>query len=337
MAGSAVAASLLKTKNMKHLLLFLFVAFTVAVDAQVCSESIYDSVKQLTQRYEQKADESLLMDIFSPEPDTLARKPVLVYVHGGGFAGGSRNEERHLQFCRRFARKGFVAVTIDYTLHMKGKSFGCERPSQEKINTFLKTGQDISKAVKHLVNQHQELGIDTNKIVLAGSSAGAEAVLHAAYWEATRSDTTQQILSKAFRYGGVISMAGAITDINWITKASAIPTQLFHGTCDPLVPYGTAAHHYCPPGAPGYLMLFGAQPIMKRLESLDRPYYSVVGCHGQHEWNILPLLDYEDDIVDFMINDVMKKDHHRQMLKYINTGKAPCKALPDVAGCSNEK
>ena len=47
-------------------------------------------------------------------------------------------------------------------------------------------------------------------MVLAGSSAGAEAILHTAYWPATRAADGQALLPPDFRYAGVISMAGGL-------------------------------------------------------------------------------------------------------------------------------
>ena len=298
----------------KQILFVSLLIISFYVGRQNYAESLYSSVSQSTQQYTQKQNEVLRMDIFSPEPDTLTKKPVIVYVHGGGFSGGKRDEERHLQFCRRFARKGYVAVTIDYTLQMKGKSFGCERPSYEKIQTFLKTGQDISKAVNYLLKQHQSLGIDTTRIVLAGSSAGAEAVLHAAYWNKTRIEGSKQILHDSFHYGGVISMAGAISNPNWITKANAIPSMFFHGTCDKLVPYGTAPHHYCSATKPGFLMLFGPETITHILTSIGASYVSVVGINGGHEWNELPLYEYEKEITSFLFNTVINNRKQQTVL-----------------------
>jgi predicted esterase len=63
-------------------------------------------------------------------------------------------------------------------------------------------------------------------------------VLHAAFWP-----ETQQALPADFKYGGLISMAGAIFDLALINEQSAMPIQLFHGSCDNLVPYGSAPHH----------------------------------------------------------------------------------------------
>ena len=289
----------------KHILFVSLLTLSFYVSAQNFSKDRYTSIEQSTRQYAQKQGEVLRMDIFSPEPDTVSHKPVIVYVHGGGFSGGKRDEERHLQFCRRFARKGYLTITIDYTLHMKGKSFGCDRPSQEKLSTFLKTGQDISRAISYLTKQHKILGIDTTKIILAGSSAGAEAVLHAAFWNKTRIDGNKQILPESFHYGGVISMAGAIANPDWITRKNAVPTMFFHGANDKLVPYGTAPHHYCEATKAGFLMLFGPEPLTVKLKDLEESYFSLVDPNGGHEWNEIPLYENENEITEFLYQTVI--------------------------------
>ena len=103
-------------------------------------------------------------------------RPELLYVHGGGFAGGRRDLPDHLDFCERMAKRGYVTATMSYTLVMKGKSFGCDRPANEKVKTFLLTARDISRATRFILNRQRDLRIDQSKIILLGSSAGAEAI-----------------------------------------------------------------------------------------------------------------------------------------------------------------
>ena len=308
----------------------------IANSQELFKDKIYSDVKKSTETYYRKSSESLKMDIFSPETDTLDKKPVLLYVHGGGFAMGSRDQELHQQFCRHYAHKGYTAVSIDYTLQRKGKSFGCDCPADEKVDTFLETARDISRAVRYLTENYTKLGIDTNRIVLAGSSAGAEAALHAVYWHETRSDDSTRILPEAFEYGGVISMAGALTELRWVDHKTAIPTQLFHGSCDRLVPYSTASHHYCEADTPGYLTLYGPAAIMNKLKTMGKGYYSITGCYGRYEWNMLPLTDYRENITDFLYYDVLQ-DKKRQIHYVVETGKEPCPSLNRFPFCEDFK
>ena len=71
-------------------------------------------------------------------------------------------------------------------------------------------------------------------------------------------------------------------DLNLITKANHIPTMLFHGDANPLVPYGTASHHFCLPNSSGWLMLFGSHSIAKHLEGLGGTCQLTTFEGGEH-------------------------------------------------------
>jgi len=235
-------------------------------------DSLYTEVDKSTFTYFSKPGEDLKLDLYNPVENKADDRPLLLYVHGGGFAGGERDHHAHNAFLKNMAARGYVTATMSYTLYMKGKSFGCQQPASNKMETFLKTARDINRATAFMLENQSRFRIDASKIVILGSSAGAEAVTHATYWQATRSDSNETILPAQFRYGGIVSMAGALANIRHITAENAVPTQLFHGTCDNLVPYGEAPHHYCPADEPGYLMLYGAHAIMERLRNLNKGY-----------------------------------------------------------------
>lgn len=297
-------------------------------------DSLYTEIDKATFTYYSKPSEDLKLDLYNPVENTDNDRPLLLYVHGGGFAGGERDHPTHNSFLKNMAARGYVTATMSYTLHMKGKSFGCQRPASTKMETFLKAARDINRATAFMLENQSRFRIDASKIVIIGSSAGAEAVTHAAYWQATRSDSNETILSPEFRYGGIVSMAGALANIRHITDESAVPTQMFHGTCDRLVPYGEAPHHYCSADTPGYLMLYGAHAMMERLRNLQKGYYLVTGCNGRHEWNAWPLSKNRDLITDFVYHDVLK-----EMKRQIHTimpsddNREPCPGLNEFGFC----
>ncbi len=289
---------------------FLIFISSIVANPSLAQERYLDSlfsVRMETFTYAQKPDETLDMDVYMPQENSETQRPVLLYVHGGGFSGGQRNGERGNRFFRQLAQKGYVVATMSYTLTMKGKSFSCDQPTPNKIKTFRAVGNDIARATQFLNSKSTELGIDTTQLVLAGSSAGAEAVLHAAYWSETRVAEGTSLLSETFRYAGVISMAGALVSLDWVTAESAIPTQLFHGTCDNLVPYGEASHHYCQVGEPGYMPLYGPEAITDKLRELGKSYYLYTVCRGRHEWAGRPLANNVAEITDFLYHDVLQQ------------------------------
>src|SRR4051812_45866363 len=52
------------------------------------------------------AVETLSMDIFQPARDTCGKRPLILFLYGGGFQGGQRQDETG--DCRQFAKRGFV-------------------------------------------------------------------------------------------------------------------------------------------------------------------------------------------------------------------------------------
>jgi acetyl esterase/lipase len=294
------------------LLLFLITICGLSdLTAQRYATDQFTTVNKQTFPYGTVDGEVLSMDLYTGNGDTEMKKPLILYVHGGGFANGKRDEDNLIAFAEDMAKKGYAVVSISYRLTMKGKGFGCDQTAQNKIKTFQAAAQDIRMATKYILDQQQQWGISPDKIVLAGSSAGAEAVLHAAYWKLSDLPPNTTVLPDNFRYAGVISMAGALVDLQLITESTAIPTLMFHGTCDNLVPYATAPHHYCQPGNPGYLILHGARSIADRLHDLGMPYYLFTICNGAHEWAGKPLTANRHIVLDFMYNDILRKSYRQ--------------------------
>jgi len=267
------------------------------------SQSIYlDSITTVSKRtytYKKVKKERLRLDFYRPKK-VEKETPVIIYVHGGGFSGGKRNEDYIKKFSFHMAERGYAVASISYQLIMKQLGFGCDTPSEEKINAFNTASEDISFAIKYLLEKKEKLNIDENKIILIGSSAGAEAVLNLAYIY------KNNILPEKFKFAGLISMAGAVISAEKITEETAIPTQLFHGTDDQLVPYDISPHHYCKPENKGFLMLYGSKAIANRLNELDKPYYIYTIKNGDHSWSSRPMVDCTSDMLDFLYYDVLE-------------------------------
>ena len=87
----------------------------------------------------------------------LARKPVLVFYYGGGWAKGERQDYPFV--AKAFAARGYVVVLPDYRL-----------VPQVRFPAFL---QDAAAAVRWTHDNIARYGGDPDRIVLAGHSAGA--------------------------------------------------------------------------------------------------------------------------------------------------------------------
>ena len=269
------------------------------------NEEITDSARVESYTYAFKDGKSLDMDVYFPAFDNQSQRPLILYVHGGGFSGGSRNEPDIQVFCKKLARYGYVVSSISYRLTREGKEsgFGCDCPAVDKRNTFTEAVEDLQDATFFMIQRRDKMGIDPEKIIISGSSAGAETALNTAY----QPPYCYNLDSGPVSYAGVISMAGAIPDTSRIFKESAVPSMLFHGTCDNMVPYATAPHRYCKEGEPGYLILHGSYTIAEKLKKLGTPYWLYTYCNASHEISNKPMSDNFNEIIDFCYSYIVNK------------------------------
>ncbi len=292
--------NLMKRSVIIFLIFFLLQSFSSSGQIRY-KDVISEFVKTETYTYANKNGEDLGLDIYLPLADSITNRYVYLFVHGGGFSGGTRDAGLIPDFCKNIARRGYVAVSISYRLTRKDKPsrFGCDCPAEEKLNTFRSAVEDIHDATAFLIKNRDKFGLDPEKIILSGGSAGAEAVLNAAYEPWTPD-------GHPVKYAGVVSLAGAIPDTTVITEETAIPSLFFHGTCDPLVPYATAPHHYCDKTTTGYLILNGSYSIAAKLDQLNKPYWLHTTCGGSHSLAGTPMTQYFDEILYFCYRFVVQ-------------------------------
>ncbi len=260
---------------MKKFLFPICVLFVLPVFGQ--------KIQKSTHLYAEKDGQSLELDVYQiNKPENLAR-PVLIWVHGGGFSGGKRDNNMEVRLMEEVAKKGYVGVSITYRLLRKGKAtgFGCDCPRSEKINVFRESALDTWDAIHYIYTQKDEFRIDPNKIIVGGSSAGAEAILNAVYLKDWLFETESKY--DDIQIAGVWSQAGAIVDQRYIGDHNAIPGVFFHGTKDNLVPYATAPHHYCAPERAGYIWLDGAATIIEKLQQYESSYLFYTYQEAKHE------------------------------------------------------
>ena len=93
--------------------------------------------------------------------DGLKNKPVVVFIHGGGWTKGDKDAVTHQVF--KVAQKGFVGVTISYRLMSEGSFPNCI--------------EDVKEAIRFLKSKQGDFPIDVNRIGVWGYSAGAHLAL----------------------------------------------------------------------------------------------------------------------------------------------------------------
>lgn len=79
--------------------------FSISKHTDVMYGRNYDNKNQLT---------DLLMDVYEPQSDTAALRPIIFFVHGGSFVGGDRQDQSIDEIAEFFAKKGYVTANIEY-------------------------------------------------------------------------------------------------------------------------------------------------------------------------------------------------------------------------------
>lgn len=257
---------------MKTLVLHFFILLTVLLtvapsktwcqlpgcDGQRYFESVFETVDSTVNiKYGQGNTfsgtfQELFLDIYEPAGDTVSGRPAIVLAFGGSFIEGTRQDLSLA--CRKYAQKGYVAVTIDYRLY-DGAFFPL--PAEADIqDVVIKAVSDMKAAVRFLredaatTNQYS---INPDLIFVGGVSAGAITAAHVAMMDSTdavsdelRSSITANggwqgnsstNTSYSSEVKGLLNFSGAISDAQWI-DVNDPPFFSVHEEFDPIVPYG---------------------------------------------------------------------------------------------------
>lgn len=94
---------------------------------------------------------SLQLDLYLPAE---TQKPLIVWVHGGGWRAGTRAEAP----IRKLVNDGYAVASVDYRL--------------SPVAPFPAQIHDIKAAIRFLRAKAPEYGYDAKRIVISGSSAG---------------------------------------------------------------------------------------------------------------------------------------------------------------------
>ncbi len=104
-------------------------------------------------------------DIYLPEPMPPGLRPAVLVIHGGGGNDGDKDDNREISTCMEFARRGYVAMSIDYkrSFSLGGGFWSVAWPQNIK---------DAKTAVRYLRANAASYNIDPNRIGTIGFSWG---------------------------------------------------------------------------------------------------------------------------------------------------------------------
>lgn len=98
-----------------------------------------------------------LLDIYHPK-DATASMPVILWIHGGGYVGGSKDSRQ--DYAMALADAGYVVANIDYAL----------APASLYPGPVLQANQALAFMQLHAA----EYGGDMDRVFVGGDSAGAQ-------------------------------------------------------------------------------------------------------------------------------------------------------------------
>ena len=226
--------------NRAHTIPFCILLFMVSI-ASYAQEKPYDVIEGADTRVYKTVDGfDLKIYIIRPEIFEKGKKyPTIVFFFGGGWRGGSVHQFEH--HCQYLAAKGMIAMAANYRVASRNNS------------TPFDAVEDAKSAVRWIREHAKELGVQKNKIVAAGGSAGG----HLAASTATipgydALDENSKVSSKpnalllfnpvintmpeGYGYDRLGEKAESLSPAHHVVPKLP-PTLIFHGTEDTTVPY----------------------------------------------------------------------------------------------------
>jgi acetyl esterase/lipase len=111
-------------------------------------------------RYDQYQE--TVLDILQPSAPSLADRPGVIVIHGGGWVQGSK-ENMLEEYCLPFVRRGMVVANVEYRL-------ASAAPAPAAVN-------DVLKAAQWFHDHAAKYKVDPKRILATGSSAGGHLAL----------------------------------------------------------------------------------------------------------------------------------------------------------------
>lgn len=210
---------------------------------------IFDSVSVQTVEY--STEYGLSMDIYTPFGDNLTNRPVLVFAHGGAFVAGSRDLGEMKYWCKEFAKRGYVTASISYRLASSTFELLDTLSALNVVTKAISDGHAAIRYIRKSATQGNPFGVDPDRIIAGGTSAGAVLMLHVAYMNDTVSlgphlreivRNNGGISGNSGNAGysseviGVLNLSGGLHRLHWM-EAGEVPVYSAHGDQDGTVPF----------------------------------------------------------------------------------------------------
>ena len=208
----------------------------------------------------------LKLDIYTPN-NKLENRPAFVFIHGGGFFGGSKQQSQILNFANYYTSRGWVFISVDYrvkndmgTVQQEWVSYYSSIPPNN-IPQFLAiypAQRDAKAAMRWTVAHAEAYNINTDYITVGGGSAGAITAITLGI--SNQEDYRDEIsltqdptlsttnLEQTYQVQTIINFWGSKVALDILEgiyghqrfDRNDPPMFIAHGTEDPTVPFSSA-------------------------------------------------------------------------------------------------
>jgi acetyl esterase/lipase len=214
------------------------------------------------------------LDVYEPTKEATAPRPVVLFIHGGSWNSGSKDDFIYKAIGRRLAKNGFVGVVISYRLSPQ-----VQVPQQ---------ADDCARALAWTVANIKDYGGDPARIVLMGHSAGGglAALL------ATGSDTllARHGLPATAAHAVLLDDPAGLDMLDYLTKMQ-YPNDaqyLVPFSKDPAVWRQASALYHVRAGAPPYSIYNGSETYPSISSSSEKFRQRLTQLGQAPRYTILP-------------------------------------------------
>lgn len=172
--------------------------------ATLFDEALSDPAPDWTVTYKTFGAQELSLYGFQPDPSAKPRRAAIIWIHGGGWQGG--NPTQLFPHCAYFAKLGFLSISVQYRLALGG-------------NTLFDCVEDARDAYYWVWQNADELGIDRERIIVGGESAGGHLAASIGYIDDPRTSG----IPEAAPAPAATLLVNPITDLTTISWAMTKP------------------------------------------------------------------------------------------------------------------
>lgn len=192
-------------------------------------------------------EDCLYLNVWAPQVVPEGGLPVMVWLHGGGFARGAGNQRRYHGLS--FAREGVILVSLNYRIGPLG--FFAHPALTREAGAGVPIGSyglmDQIAALRWVQRNIGAFGGDPSRVTLFGESAGGHSVLymmtnrharglfHQAIAQSAPAYTEPRSLGVAEQQGMRMAQSAGLGPRATVEQLRALPVEsLFHGPKDPV-------------------------------------------------------------------------------------------------------